>query len=450
MPAHVHAPLLIALLAGGAAAQPCLWEHVPTPPVAGNFATIFDMDASAPDDIWVVGEYTSGALPWDYWNYAIHYDGERWTEISPPSLDPFGYHNGLTGVVAISPTEAYAGGTTKAGGAQDVVIFRWDGAAWELEDRPIPDVAASLGDVGRAGDELWAVGERWNTGHIPPETSNRPLALRRTASGDWEEVYVPPPAALGRSGNFINAIHGVSADDAWAVGDHNQTYTPGPSWGFTMWAAHWDGSEWTLDTTMPRTEFTVLDDVVMIATDDVWAVGYATGTGEGNQPLIMHYDGAAWERTSLPLYPGRGAILRSVVARAADDVYAVGVIDNYPGDDVALILHYDGTGWTEIPPPATDGCSEKLRSAVIAGPRETGELWAAGFYVKDGRPFTIRQNCDGCRADLTGDGSLDFFDFLEFQNLFAAGDLQADFTGDGALDFFDFLAFQNEIAAGCP
>ena len=56
----------------------------------------------------------------------------------------------------------------------------------------------------------------------------------------------------------------------------------------------------------------------------------------------------------------------------------------------------------------------------------------------------------GCRADLDGDGVLTFFDFLEFQNLFAMGDLRADFTGDGALDFFDFLAFQNEFAAGCP
>ena len=63
--------------------------------------------------------------------------------------------------------------------------------------------------------------------------------------------------------------------------------------------------------------------------------------------------------------------------------------------------------------------------------------------------FTI--SCGAaCRVDLTGDGLLDFFDFLEFQNLFGAGDLAADFTGDGVLDFFDFLAFQNEFAAGCP
>jgi glucose/arabinose dehydrogenase len=68
---------------------------------------------------------------------------------------------------------------------------------------------------------------------------------------------------------------------------------------------------------------------------------------------------------------------------------------------------------------------------------------------------SLDENEDGipdecqCRADLTSDGELDFFDFLEFQNLFAAGDLRADFTGDGELDFFDFLQFQNEFAAGC-
>ena len=54
-----------------------------------------------------------------------------------------------------------------------------------------------------------------------------------------------------------------------------------------------------------------------------------------------------------------------------------------------------------------------------------------------------------CRVDLNADGTLDFFDFLAFQNLFAAGDSAADFSGDGLLDFFDFLAFQNEFAAGC-
>ena len=57
---------------------------------------------------------------------------------------------------------------------------------------------------------------------------------------------------------------------------------------------------------------------------------------------------------------------------------------------------------------------------------------------------------DPCRADLDGDGRLTIFDFLEYQNLFAIGDIVADFDGDGRLTIFDFLAYQNEFAAGCP
>ena len=60
--------------------------------------------------------------------------------------------------------------------------------------------------------------------------------------------------------------------------------------------------------------------------------------------------------------------------------------------------------------------------------------------------------CDatgGCLADIDGDGELTIFDFLGFQNLFAAGDMRADFDGDGQLTLFDFLAFQNLFAAGC-
>lgn len=42
------------------------------------------------------------------------------------------------------------------------------------------------------------------------------------------------------------------------------------------------------------------------------------------------------------------------------------------------------------------------------------------------------------------------FDYIEFDRLFAFGDMFCDFNGDGDLDFFDFLAFHSEFVAGCP
>ncbi|MFG0283088.1 MAG: GC-type dockerin domain-anchored protein [Phycisphaerales bacterium JB039] len=97
--------------------------------------------------------------------------------------------------------------------------------------------------------------------------------------------------------------------------------------------------------------------------------------------------------------------------------------------------------------------------ALAAAPRQQMRICAPGvveFYVGDSLcgdnigGVSIRIEPWGCPADLTLDGALDFFDFLEFQNLFAADDRRADFDCTGVLDFFDFLAFQNEFAAGCP
>jgi hypothetical protein len=54
-----------------------------------------------------------------------------------------------------------------------------------------------------------------------------------------------------------------------------------------------------------------------------------------------------------------------------------------------------------------------------------------------------------CYADCDESGGLDFFDFLCFQEVFAAGEARADCDGSGGLDFFDFLCYQAEFAAGC-
>ncbi|MBL4699225.1 MAG: hypothetical protein JKX70_10365 [Phycisphaerales bacterium] len=55
-----------------------------------------------------------------------------------------------------------------------------------------------------------------------------------------------------------------------------------------------------------------------------------------------------------------------------------------------------------------------------------------------------------CIADLTGDGSLNFFDVSAFLAAFAAQDPIADFSGDGLFNFFDVSAFLGAFVAGCP
>jgi hypothetical protein len=76
-------------------------------------------------------------------------------------------------------------------------------------------------------------------------------------------------------------------------------------------------------------------------------------------------------------------------------------------------------------------------------------FYTGGHVMLDDMEMTFAVT-GGCYPDCDESGELDFFDFLCFQNAFAAGDPYADCDGSGSLDFFDFLCFQNEFAAGCP
>ncbi len=68
--------------------------------------------------------------------------------------------------------------------------------------------------------------------------------------------------------------------------------------------------------------------------------------------------------------------------------------------------------------------------------------------------FTDNPTCYADCDTFSGSGTLDIFDFLCFQNRFAAQDPWAcdcdTGSGFGICDAFDFLCYQNAFAAGCP
>lgn len=67
---------------------------------------------------------------------------------------------------------------------------------------------------------------------------------------------------------------------------------------------------------------------------------------------------------------------------------------------------------------------------------------------KDANGDGIPDECS-CYANCDGQGGLDLFDFLCFQNGFVGGSPTADCDGSGGLDLFDFLCFTNAFNAGC-
>ncbi len=91
-------------------------------------------------------------------------------------------------------------------------------------------------------------------------------------------------------------------------------------------------------------------------------------------------------------------------------------------------------------------------------PVQLGIFTSNGIHCACGRTtpvgidnWFIRLHTAGgeCRADLTGDGLIDFTDYLEFLNRYDALDPSVDFNEDGLVDFGDYLEFLNLYEAGC-
>jgi len=64
--------------------------------------------------------------------------------------------------------------------------------------------------------------------------------------------------------------------------------------------------------------------------------------------------------------------------------------------------------------------------------------------------ITIEPLSSGCYADCTGEGTLDIFDFVCFQDAFVMGDPYADCDQNSVYDIFDFICFQDAFVFGCP
>ncbi len=84
---------------------------------------------------------------------------------------------------------------------------------------------------------------------------------------------------------------------------------------------------------------------------------------------------------------------------------------------------------------------------TIGQPDAFGTLSGGAFTVIGG--FWTVQTRPPCAADFNLDGSVDFFDYLDFVDAFSSANPSADFNGDSVIDFFDYLDFVDSFSIGC-
>jgi hypothetical protein len=192
----------------------------------------------------------------------------------------------------------------------------------------------------------------------------------------------------------MTGITVTTADDAWAVGE---------KWDQSRMAdvpqmLHWDGTAWTQR--MQGAEAFARPSQVSGTGDDVWAVG--TAATSYAVPAVVRRDGPVWAPVALP--PSLGtATLRAVRVVAADDVWVAGSTASTTSGR-SLVLHWDGSSWTELPAPF--GTTAGRVSALLA--TDGGRCWAAGsagnraaVAAWDGHRWTVANPVTSSASEVT-------------------------------------------------
>jgi hypothetical protein len=201
------------------------WQQVPFPTQAsacdpGGTNCFLDpaaVAATAPDDVWVVGTILE---PNPTGNFIAHWDGSTWSVIHPPCLEGtkvaarcFGGSvdlNGLTGVTALSPSDAWASGRERNVNNKNFSIpyvLHWDGTTWSLTRTPNPsshgEGSQLNGITALSPADIWAVGQTQGlNGGIRPVTE-------QFNGTTW--TLVPSPVPGGRTRIPDDSLDGITS-----------------------------------------------------------------------------------------------------------------------------------------------------------------------------------------------------------------------------------------------
>jgi hypothetical protein len=282
----------------------------------------------------------------------------------------------------------------------------------------------------------------------------------------WSQQFV-------QNGVTLNGVWGSSAVDVFAVG-------PDPLGGFGYDGAilHYNGTTWSPMAARGLAVGEVgLYSVWGSSPTDVYAVG-EDFTGLPNA-LVLHFDGSGWTRVLLPATFLR--VLFDVHGTSAQDVWAVGFNDlgfnlRAPAERRALrvagavrqiqdaqgiILHYNGSGWTEFAPPELDLVFNGVWSVAPNDVFAVGQLGqAAAVYHFDGTAWApmavppVRQLLDvwgasGTDVYAVGDGTILHYDGSAWTEMQATDRRLSGVWGSSAVDVFAVGA-RGTILHGTP
>ena len=341
------------------------WELVQAADTSDGDASLVAVAAVDGANAWAIGTFRKDALA-NPVPLVMRWNGAEWSKELIASSSVLGREVALEGIAIDAEGEPVVAGHYRdlQTGFVSPLVLRKSRGFWTTA---VPMGArlrsAQLRDVAIVKSGLLAVGET-----ASPGGAASPFAVYDDGNG-WREV----PVELAGAGRLaaVAATPGL----AWAVG-HDIASVQFAAEITVATIYQWTGRSWVPVEHPAARPGTVLNDVVAIAPDDVWAVGH-----DGANALFLHWDGVKWTEQTSPA----SFAPTSVDAAASDDVWAVSANEHY---------HFDGATWTTYPAGTTTMPSERRAIAVAAA----CELWTVGSYVDGQRTVPLLERMRDANA----------------------------------------------------
>jgi len=273
------------------------------------------------------------------------------------------------------------------------LLYRYDGVSWFEESLPpLPSqaydpVLMSVAMSSAVPDTAWIVGYV----SVPPTTNNLPL-IARWRNGSFDRIDTPMlrrqvEYPYGPRGGFAYDAVVLADDDVWAVGQAGG-FGDAVTSSVAM-ALHWNGSDWTdVPTPIVANRTHRFDAVSASAPDNVWAVGTSRNIGGPFLGFIQRWDGSSWNVVSHPALSIPASQFHDVLALSPSEVWVAGSI-NYTDP---LLYRFNGSSWQSMPLPggntivALDGSAPDKIWAVSAGAMVSIFFWNGSSWTEVSNP----------------------------------------------------------------
>jgi plastocyanin len=222
-------------------------------------------------------------------------------------------------------------------------------------------------------------------------TAYKPIVLQWNGAA-WQSTVVPGHG----NDTILSGVAVNSPTSAVAVGWWASTSSAPPR----TFAVVWNGSSWSISqpwTGRNGTAFlaTQLTHAASTSASNVWAVGFFDNASRQEIPIVEHFSGGGWS-LARDRAVGIGGQLNDVATDSTTDVWAVGTQSPNLSSGTPLVEHYNGTSWQDTATPSVGTFSE-LDGVGIAS---ANDVWAVGRSSTGSTFEPIAMHWDGTKWSL--------------------------------------------------